>query len=48
MQLGRLPLCQLSYSRVTCILPEDRPDATGLTINAVIDSYRPSLRAGNK
>ena len=35
-------------SRTTRIVPEDRAVATGLTIDAAIDSYRLSLRAGNK
>src|SRR5664280_372020 len=35
-------------SRTSSIVAETRPAATGLTISAAIDSYRLSLRAGNK
>ena len=35
-------------SRTTRIVAEEGPPATGLTIDAAIDSYRLSLRAGNK
>jgi len=35
-------------SRTTRIVPEDRPAATGLTIDGAIDSYRLSLWAGNR
>lgn len=35
-------------SRTGRIVAEDRPSATGPTIDAAIDSYRLSLRAGNK
>jgi len=36
-----------STSRTTRIVPEDRPAATGLTVDGAIDSYRLSLRAAN-
>ena len=35
-------------SRTTRIVAEEGPRATGLTIDAAIDSYRLSLRASNK
>ncbi len=35
-------------SRTSRIVAEDRAGATGLTVDGAIDSYRLSLRAGNK
>jgi hypothetical protein len=35
-------------SRTNRIVAEDRPAATGLTVDGAISSYHLSLRAGNK
>jgi hypothetical protein len=42
------PFWMARTSRTSRIVPEERAVTTGLTIDAAIDSYRLSLRAGNK